>query len=723
MAPTSVSQNAPSICDTPACHALSKQLLETVNLNVDPCSDFFQYTCGSWLNSEPVKQAESPTSIIQEMEHVSRQKVMEFLTGTFEDLQKDIATDDESFQTHNQTETDKKNFELVRDYYSSCIDNKSRAELGASSMFPLINEIEKSLFPVTDAIDPDNVAKTLAWTVLNDIQSLFVFSINEDINNNGYKVVNFGLPAASSKSDYRPGSEDYRIALVYNLTDVLGPPSPDNADYEKLINEKSQASNFTFWSRDKILEATNNYVLIERQMELILATPYNSDDIFFTLSDLKVNSTTINWDTFFTTLVSEEYTLSNPSVMFTKDYITAIDTLLSSQTPQVLQEYFVIKTVLEKLDSLRFLEPDMFIAPDTKESVIYTPEELCSRETSKNYKYIIWRFFVLKSFGASKEKKQVEDMADLLHQTWMDELPNNTWLDDGTKVKLLEKVKAIEKRIAYSTTSPDIRDPSALTTFYYNVTTNQSYFESTSEIRVHENKRLWSTLGRPVDENAWLDLHYADWVNALFSPLASAIEIPVGMIQEPFYSPNYPQYINYGGLGVTIAHEFMHSVDSTFIIFNGTGQIDVWFSEESMAAFSHKTQCFADQYSQFAILGASNRRLPINGNFTLGENMSDNGGLRIAFDAYQKHIRDNVSDGILPGFENFTREQLFFISHGLFTCATGQKSLNEFALGIDTHAPLYYRNIITYQNSHEFAEAFNCPVGSPMNPSDKCSVW
>lgn len=384
---------------------------------------------------------------------------MEFLTGTFEDLQKDIETEDESFQTHNQTETDKKNFELVRDYYGSCIDSKSRAELGASSMFPLINEIEKSLFPVTDTINPDNMAKTLAWTVLNEIQSLFVFSIDRDTNNNGYKIVNFGLPAASAKSDYRPGSEDYRVALVYNLTDVLGAPAPDNADYEKLIHEKSQASNFTFWSRDKILEAANNYILIERQMELILATyvrrsifklkfthiffcivirPYDSENIFFTLNDL--NSTTINWGVFFTTLVSEEYTSSNPSVMFTKDYITAIDKLLSSQTTQMLQEYFVIKTVLEKLDSLRFSEPDMFIAPDTKDSVFYTPEELCSRETSKNYKYIVWRFFVLKSFGASKEKKQVEDMADLLHQTWMDELPNNTWLDDGTKVELLEKV-------------------------------------------------------------------------------------------------------------------------------------------------------------------------------------------------------------------------------------------------------------------------------------------
>ncbi|KAI9363314.1 hypothetical protein BD770DRAFT_469954 [Pilaira anomala] len=726
MAPSlsSLTQRDLKICDTPACHDLSERLLATVNLNVDPCSDFFQYTCGSWLKSKPVKESVTAAGILLEIEQTNLQQIIGFLNGTFEDLQKDIQTDDKSFQTHNQTEVDKKNFELIKDYYKNCLDNESRSKMGASPMFPIVAEIENSLFPITDTINPENVAKTLAQSTLYGVQSFFKFSVTQDTTRFGYNTVKFDLPFRNEKGSYRPENANYQLELVNNITNVLGAPLIENSEYKKLIEEKSQASNFTFWSQDKISEAVSNYILIELQMDPILYATYNESELSLTFDELKANSANINWDTFFTSLTPDDEFIASGSILQAhKDHISAVDKLISSLSSQALQEYFIIKTVLQNLDSLKFPEPDRFVSPDIKDTTVSGDQLQCGSETSKKFKHIVGRFFVLKAFGASKEKKKIEDMADIIHSTWIEEVPDIDWIDEPTKARLLEKIKAIEKRIAYSTTSPDARDPSAIASLYNNVITKTSYFEARSNITVHENKRLWGTLGHPVDRNEWHESHYPEAANALNNAVRNAIEIPVGFIQEPHYGSDYPQYMNYGNLGVTIAHEYIHSVDNIRIILNATGQYEEWFSEEATISYLNKTKCLIDQYSQFALLGPNNQRFPIDGSLTLSENIPDNGGLKLAYNAYRKHVKNNASDGILPGFENFTEEQLFFISHGLFTCAVGNKDKNGLLLKIDPHSPMYHRNIVPFQNSPEFAKAFNCPVGSPMNPSDKCSVW
>lgn len=132
--------------------------------------------------------------------------------------------------------------------------------------------------------------------------------------------------------------------------------------------------------------------------------------------------------------------MSNPYLFFYKDHVVALDKLISKLSVQILQEYFVIKTVLQKLDSLKFPEPDKFIAPDTKDYPDLSSEELCARETSKSFKHIVSRFFVLSTLGGSKEKKKVDDMADMIHLTWIEDASKTNWIDDITKDRLLEKV-------------------------------------------------------------------------------------------------------------------------------------------------------------------------------------------------------------------------------------------------------------------------------------------
>lgn len=173
----------------------------------------------------------------------------------------------------------------------------------------------------------------------------------------------------------------------------------------------------------------------------ILYRTYNESELYLTFDELKNNSASINWDTFFTSIVpDDEFITSNPILYIYKDHISAVDKLISSLSSQALQEYFIIKTILQNLDSLKFPEPDRFVAPDIKDTSVSGDQLLCSRETSKKFKYIVGRFFVLKAFGASKEKKAIEDMADIIKSTWIEEIPEIDWLDEPTKERLLEKV-------------------------------------------------------------------------------------------------------------------------------------------------------------------------------------------------------------------------------------------------------------------------------------------
>lgn len=153
-------------------------------------------------------------------------------------------------------------------------------------------------------------------------------------------------------------------------------------------------------------------------------------------------------------MVSEDYSLSKLPALFTTKHLQMIDKLLSSTSIKVLQEYWTIRTIQTMFINLKFpasepakAQPNttvpVFLAPSSKEAVISSPEDICSRETSKNFKNIIGRFFTLSTFGASKEKKQAEMFVDLLHSTWLEHLPNTNWVDDATKDKIIQKVRLV----------------------------------------------------------------------------------------------------------------------------------------------------------------------------------------------------------------------------------------------------------------------------------------
>ncbi|KAJ3328613.1 hypothetical protein HDU76_009646 [Blyttiomyces sp. JEL0837] len=175
-----------------------------------------------------------------------------------------------------------------------------------------------------------------------------------------------------------------------------------------------------------------------------------------------------------------------------------------------------------------------------------------------------------------------------------------------------------------------------------------------------------------------------------------------------------------------MGHELTHGFDSSGRAYDAEGLYRDWWSKKTSDAFNSKAQCFIEQYGNYSVAFPDGEVLYVNGVATLGENIADNGGLARAFDAW-KVERNAVGGGrknpILPGFDNFTEEQMFFLSFANLWCsATRPEQMRNRILG-NEHSPPEFRVKGTVSNSPEFAKAFNCRVGSNMNPAKKCKIW
>lgn len=168
-----------------------------------------------------------------------------------------------------------------------------------------------------------------------------------------------------------------------------------------------------------------------------------------------------------------------------------------------------------------------------------------------------------------------------------------------------------------------------------------------------------------------------------------------------------------------IGHEITHGFDSTGKQFDVHGHLHDWWNPETGKRFDQKASCMERQYNNFTLEEIS---LNVNGLKTQDENIADNGGVGLAYRAYRRAYGFGLAEPILPAL-NYTAEQLFWISYGIGECEKMTPEVLRLRAVTDSHAPNKYRLIGVVSNSYDFAQDFNCPPDSPMNPKTKCKVW
>jgi predicted metalloendopeptidase len=229
-------------------------------------------------------------------------------------------------------------------------------------------------------------------------------------------------------------------------------------------------------------------------------------------------------------------------------------------------------------------------------------------------------------------------------------------------------------------------------------------------LRERVNKTDWVRHGQPAI------------VIAYYSPLENSIQFPAGILQGVFFSSGRPRYLNYGAIGWVIGHEITHGFDDQGRQFDKEGNLVDWWHPETKTRYLDKAQCIINQYGAYHLpeVGES-----VNGVNTQGENIADNGGLKEAYRAYNEWVNEHGSERLLPGLQESTPNQMFWVSAANVWCSKFRPQAMKLKVLTGVHSPDPFRVKGPMTNMGEFSSDWNCPSGSNMNPNPeaKCKVW
>lgn len=318
---------------------------------------------------------------------------------------------------------------------------------------------------------------------------------------------------------------------------------------------------------------------------------------------------------------------------------------------------------------------------------------------------IVGKVYVKKHFSP-EAKERMTGMVKNLLKAYAESIKKLDWMSENTKKEALAKVDKFMIKIGY----PDKwRDYSAL-----KVAKNDLYGNA-QRSREFEYNRMLNKLGKPVDRTEWGMTPQT--VNAYYNPTLNEIVFPAAILQPPFFNLKADDAVNYGGIGAVIGHEIGHGFDDQGSTFDGEGVMRNWWTPQDLTAFQAKTKSLVDQYSAFKVFPDLN----LNGEFTLGENIGDLGGLSIAIKAYKLSLNGKEA----PVMDGFTGIQRVFLGWGQVWMDKSREKAIRNQIASDPHSPAKFRINAVVRNVPEFYEAFKIkPKDSLYLSADKrVKIW
>ena len=330
----------------------------------------------------------------------------------------------------------------------------------------------------------------------------------------------------------------------------------------------------------------------------------------------------------------------------------------------------------------------------------------------------IGRSYVEKHFPPSSKGKMLE-LVDYLIAAYRSRIQQLAWMSEPTKQRALEKLAQFNAKIGYPEKwrsydglefGPDLVD---------NVRAGSAF----------EHDYQLSKIGQPSDRGEWVSSPQT--VNAFYNPVVNDITFPAAILQPPFFDPSADAAENFGAIGAVIGHEIGHGFDDQGSRYDGLGNLHSWWTDEDRSNFEGLTAKLVGQFDGLvpSVLEGTKTK-GVNGEFTLGENIGDLGGLGIAVVAYTKYLADHELEdeqprqfGDLDG--EYTGFQRLFLAWARVWRSKARPEMAAQLLAIDPHSPNEFRCNVIAANVDEFYEAFEVEEGSNMwiAPEDRVTIW
>jgi putative endopeptidase len=330
----------------------------------------------------------------------------------------------------------------------------------------------------------------------------------------------------------------------------------------------------------------------------------------------------------------------------------------------------------------------------------------CVRATEGALGEALGQAFVVRTFGEAGKVKSRELISGI-EAAMARDLDAVAWMDDATRRLAHQKLERVVNKVGY----PDRwRDYGALRV------DRSSFFRSTLAARAFEQNRDLSKIGKPLDRGEWELPPPA--VNAYYEASLNEIVFPAGILQPPFFSASAPDAVNYGAIGMVMGHELTHGFDDEGRQYDAYGNLRDWWTPAVSQEFDRRAACVAGQFDGYTTGDGTK----LDGKLTLGENIADLGGVKLAFAAFQESRRGKPAGVKVAGF---TPEQAFFVGFAQAWCEVSRPELERTLAATDPHSPPRWRVDGPLSNLPAFREAFSCPAGSKMvrEGAARCELW
>jgi len=642
-----------------------------IDRDVDPCQDFFAHACGGFTKNAEIPADRGAWGAIE----MVSQNTEEFLRSVLQGAASRAAGDPV--------------LDKIGAYYAACMDEAAIEKAGTQPITPLLDAIAK----VKDAA---TAAQAVIALQVQGVSPFFALGPQQDFADAtqviaGIDQDGLGLPDRKYYLENAGSMQTTRktyVAHMQRMFMLLGLREPDAkpAAADAMRIETRLAG----WQQDEVIrrDPHNVYHRVEREgLEKKLAPSFPWGDYLSALGIPTVTAISVN----------------------APPYYTAVAKLLTREKSAALRHYLVWTVLRESADELgqAWVDEAFTMQRELHGMKALPPRwRRCVHRVDDDLGELLGQSYVAARFADGGKARAVE-LVQSVFGAMQKQLDALSWMDAATRKAAQAKLAKIAYLVGYPDTWRSYRFDVTRTDFAGNVRA-ATHFEIARQL---------AKIGKPVDRFDWQMT--PPTVNAYYDSSLNEIVLPAGLLQAPFFGATFHPAVNFGSTGGgTIGHEMTHGFDDEGSQFDGDGNLIDWWSKETKQSFAKATQCVVDQYAAYEAVP----NVKLDGKLTAGENIADNGGVKLAYQAYQAWKQ---AQPIAPpsDIEGFTDDQLYYLAYAQSWCEKVSPELLETMAHADPHSPPQWRVNGVIVNQPGFGQAWKCAVGTPMNPEKRCAIW